>query len=85
MKKRKPHLSKYKVIKGNQRQKDKLTMEEQERITADLSETTQARQQWREEKSVNIPWKFHIPWKCPSKVREKNFLKQKQNIYWQYI
>lgn len=30
-------------------------MEEQERITADLSETTQARQQWREEKSVNIP------------------------------
>ena len=55
MKKRKPHLSKYKVIKGNQRQKDKLTIEEQERITSDLSETTQARQQWREEKSVNIP------------------------------
>ena len=32
-----------------------LQLEEQERITADLSETTQARQQWREEKSVNIP------------------------------
>ena len=41
----------------------------------------QARQQWREEKSVNIPWKFHIPRKCPSKVREKKTFSNRNKIF----
>ena len=82
MKKRKPHLSKYKVIEGNQRQKDKLTMEEQDKnysrlIRNHASKATVERGK-KCQYSMKIPHSKKMSFKSEGK---KDFLKQKQNIY----